>query len=106
MEKIDYSIAYRDTKTLFALSLNVFIGDWIDNNDKKSVYYERMKKALAITNKICDGQIATTFSEHEAILKELVSCSELFCEAIAETTDYHKYLPFKSYLETLSNKER
>ncbi len=102
MDKLDYSKAYEDMTTLCALSLNVFIGDWIDDNEKDSPYFERMKKALATTYEISNSQNISTVLEHEAVLKELVACSELFCEAVAETNDYHKYLPFNHFLETLS----
>ncbi len=98
MTSLNYQKAYEDTRTLCALSLNVFIGDWIDNNDATSPYYKRMINALTETSEICDTSNITTFSEHELILKKLVTCNELFCEVMAETTCYHKYLPFKKFL--------
>lgn len=98
MTNIDYQKAYADTRTLCALSLNVSIGDWIDNNDEDNSYYERMISALAVTSEICDIQNITTFSEHYMTLEKLVTCSELFFEVMAETTAYHKYLPFKDFL--------
>ncbi len=101
MANLDYQKAYGDTRTLCALSLNVFIGDWIDNNKKDSPYYDRMINALAVTFEIYNIQNITTLSEHDLVLKKLVTCSELFCEVMAETTDYHKYLPFKNFLTSI-----
>lgn len=100
--KIDYTMAYDQAKTFCALSLNVFIGDWLDQNDEHSPYYDPMKKALAITAEICKREIASTVEEHQLIIKELVNCCELYCEVTAETRSNHASLPFKAFLYELT----
>ncbi|WP_390241736.1 hypothetical protein [Vibrio sp. R78045] len=81
---LPYEEAYREINRIALLSINIMAGALLDCRYNKDINKKELEDILEITHDQLSVRAPSSLSEHDAMLEEVQSCIDHFCESIGE----------------------